>query len=363
MSQWHNPESSRGDLHPQRIAIFRALQLGDLMQAVPAFRAIRAGFPDAEITLIGLPWARSFVRRFHRYIDRFVAFVGFPGITEVAYNPACTAHFIREQQAFQYDLAIQMHGSGPASNRFTLALQSKVTAGYYVGKRPRGLTINAPYPHDQHEIYRNLGLARLLGCPDCHPRLEFPLGNQDFAEAKGLLRRLSRANRPWIGLHAGARSPARRWPAEYFALLANILTQNVKAQVILTGSSDDQPIVQAVIEHMETQPLNLVGTTSLGGLAALISELDLFISNDTGPSHLATAVDTPSISIFGPADYRRWAPLDQTRHPIVRHAVECSPCGYWQCPIDHPCLRLISPAMVFQVAESLLSRGTVSCDV
>jgi len=349
--------------NPQRIAIFRALQLGDLLQAVPAFRAIRAGFPNAEITLIGLPWARSFVQRFHHYIDRFVEFAGFPGIVEVEFIAERTSRSIKEQQAYGYDLVIQMHGSGQASNPFVLALEGKNTAGYYEGKRPQGLTIGAPYLHDQHEIYRNLGLATLLGCAKGDLRLEFPLCHTDQAEAKGLLRNLPRANRPWIGLHAGARSPARRWPAEYFASLADACAEQFNAQIILTGSPDEQNIVQTVIEHMVTEPLNLTGKTSLGGLAALIGELDLFVSNDTGPAHLAIAVDTPSITIFGPADPRRWAPLDQQRHPIARHPVECSPCSYWRCPIDHPCLRRISPSMVFQIAETLLTRGTVSCDV
>ena len=113
---------------PERIAIFRALQLGDLLQAIPALRAIRARFPDAEITLIGLPWAKSFTQRFHRYIDRFVEFVAFPGIPEVEVIPEHVAGFIEEQRAYGYDIAIQMHGSGRASNRFILALGAKMSA-------------------------------------------------------------------------------------------------------------------------------------------------------------------------------------------------------------------------------------------
>lgn len=349
--------------NPQRVAVFRALQLGDLLQAVPALRALQAGFPDAEITLIGLPWAKSFVQRFHHYVDRFVEFVGFPGIGEVEVVPERTALFIKEQRAYGYDLVIQMHGSGRTSNRFVLALGGRMTVGYYDDQRPEGLTLGAPYPHDEPEVLQNLGLAKLLGCPNCDPRLEFPLCNKDRAEAAALLRGLPRANRPLIGLHAGARSPVRRWPAEYFASVADDFVQRFNAQVILTGSLNEKTIVRSVAERMTTQPINLAGKTSLGGLAALISELDLFVSNDTGAAHLANAVDTPSITIFGPADYRRWAPLDRVRHPIVWRPVECSPCGYWQCPIDHRCLRWVSPDMVIEVAESLLARGIVSCDV
>src|SRR5947207_355832 len=220
--------------HSRRIAIFRALQLGDLLQAIPALRAIRSGFPNAEITLIGLPWAKSFIQRFHHYVDRFVEFVGFPGIAEVEVIPERIAGFLEEQRVYGYDLAIQMHGSGRTSNRFILALGAKMTIGYYKDIRPQGLTLKAPYPDHQPEVYRNLGLAKLLGCQDCDPRLEFPLCNQDRSEAFTLLSRLSHLDRSWIGLHAGARPSSRRWPVQYFALIADELTQRFNAQIILT---------------------------------------------------------------------------------------------------------------------------------
>lgn len=347
--------------NPRRIAVFRALQLGDLLQAIPALRAIRACFQEAEITLIGLPWAKSFAQRFHCYIDRFVEFAGFPGISEVEVLPGRIAAFLEEQRAYNYDLAIQMHGSGRTSNGFILALGAKMTVGYYEGRCKEGLTAGAPYPEDQHEIYRNLGLAKMLGCQDCDPRLEFPLCDQDHKEAALLLSRLPYPNRPWIGLHVGATASSRRWPSRYFATLADELTQKFKAQIILTGNSDEKAMVQAVQAKMKMQSLNLAGETSLGGLAALMSQFDLFVSNDTGPAHIANALDIPSITIFGPVDYRRWAPLDQVRHPIVRHAVACSPCGFSDCPIDHRCLRGVNPASVMSVAERLLLEGLVAC--
>ncbi len=348
---------------PKRIAIFRALQLGDMLVAVPALRAIRAGFPHAEITLIGLPWAASFARRFRRYVDRFVEFVGFPGIDEVEVVPERTARFLTRQHAYRYDLVIQMHGSGQASNAFALALGGSMTVGYYEGTMPAQFTLGAPYPHNQPEVLRNLGLAKLLGCPSYDARLEFPLCNEDRAEAAMLLRRLPRADRPWIGLHAGARPPARRWPVEYFASVGDRFARLYNAQVILTGGPDEKSTVQKVMELMKTRPLSVAGETSLGGLTALISELDLFISNDTGPAHVANAIDTPSVTIFGPADYLRWAPLDQVRHPIVRRPVKCSPCDYWECPIDHRCLRWVTPEMVVETAERLLSMAGVRCNV
>jgi lipopolysaccharide heptosyltransferase II len=340
---------------PRRIAIFRALQLGDLLTAVPALRALRQRYPRAEITLIGLPWAASFVQRYAQYLDRFVEFAGYPGIAEVPYDPERGQRFLAEQRAYGYDLAIQMHGSGQTSNPFVLELNAPLNVGYYEGEPPEGLTLSRPYPHHQPEIVRNLGLAELLGADVSQTGLEFPLFEQDYAEAATLLRKLPKASRPWIGLHPGSRPPARRWPAEYFAAVADTLARRFDAQIILTGGPVEEMTVEEVIRYMQAPAINLAGQTSLGGLAAIISKLDLFISNDTGPAHIADAVHCPGVTIFGPAEYERWKPLSATRH-AVRQPVPCSPCSFWECPIDHRCLRWLNPERVIDSAASYLSK-------
>ncbi len=347
----------------KKIAIFRALYLGDMLLAVPALRAIRRRFPEAEITLVGLSWMEAFVRRFRCYVDRFVEFGGYPGIKEIELVPERSERFIKEQKAYGYDVVIQMHGSGCVSNAVVAALGGKETIGYYTDDCMDTLTRGLPYPDDQPEVCRNLGLAKLLGCTELDPRLEFPLFPEDRCEAAHLLYQLPRADRPWIGIHTGAKMPVRRWPVEYFAQVADYFTEKFQAQIILTGSTHEETTVQLVAEKMHIQPLNIAGKTSLGGLAAMIRELDLFISNDTGPAHVANAVDTPSVTIFGPADPQRWASLDVARHPFVRQAVACSPCGFWECPIDHRCLRWVPPQRVLEVAEELLLKGTVTCNV
>jgi|SRR5579871_728002 lipopolysaccharide heptosyltransferase II len=345
----------------RRVAVFRALQLGDMLVAVPALRALRAQYPQAEITLIGLPWAASFARRFHLYIDRFVAFPGFPGIPEAEYEAERTARFLAEQQSDSYDLAIQLHGSGESSNPFVLALGSSYTIGFAHEQQSTAYRKFIPYPDQLPEIWRCLQLVRQLGCRSLSPRLEFPLTACDIAEAEALLRPLRQQRRLRVGLHAGARSPARRWPAARFAALADALIERYHAQIVLTGSPQEEPAVRDVMRHMQSEPLNLAGLTSLGGLGAVIERLDLFISNDTGPAHLACAMETPSITIFGPADPRRWAPLDRRYHRIVRYPVACSPCGYWTCPIGHGCLRGITPAAVLATANQLLARRETLC--
>ncbi|HET7036362.1 MAG TPA: glycosyltransferase family 9 protein [Thermomicrobiaceae bacterium] len=339
----------------RRIAVLRALQLGDLLVAVPALRSLRAGFPEAEITLIGLPWAAWFAARFSHYLDRFVAFGGAPGIDEVELDEARMADYLAAQRAHGYDLAVQLHGSGGASNPAVLALGARCSAGCYVGQPPAGLTVAVPYPDELPEPLRLLRLTAALGCPERGTQLEFPLRPEDAAEADALLAPLAGQMGPWIGLHCGARAPARRWPPARFASLADALARRHGAAIVLSGGPDEDAIAAEVAGLMEAPALNLAGQTSLGGLAALISRLDLFISNDTGPAHLARALDTPSVTIFGPAEFPRWAPLDSSRHRLARQFVHCSPCAHRECPIDHRCLRGVSTTMVLSAAESLLA--------
>jgi ADP-heptose:LPS heptosyltransferase len=352
---------------PERIAVFRALYLGDLLVAVPAFRALRARFPHAEITLIGLSWAAAFVQRFSHYIDRLVVFPGYPRLKEGDGSAEEQARFLREQQAYGYDLVIQMHGSGKTSNRLVQALEGPIALGYYEDKRPTYLQFAAPYPHEQHEIWRNLHLVAQLGCTELDPRMEFPLSDEDYAEADRLLAELpsgadneqaAEKRSLLIGIHPGSRSPARRWPGEYFAAVADKLAREWNARIVLTGGPGEQETVRDVMTCMNMPALNLAGRTSLGALAALIKKFTLFISNDTGPTHMACAVDTASITIFGPAEYQRWAPLDRSLHRAVRRPVACSPCGYWECPIDHRCLRWLTPDTVLSAAERLIHEAT-----
>ncbi len=346
----------------ERIAIVRALHLGDLLLAVPAMRALRAAYPHAEVTLIGLPWAKHLCRASRVTSTGSSHSLATPAFARRPWIADRTEGFLAEQRTYGYDVVIQMHGSGRASTPFALALGGRSTVGYYEGARPSRLTLGAPYADDQPEVIRNLSLVRLLTRRDAPPALEFPLFEDDRAEAAALLAEVSRASGPLVIVHAGARSPARRWPCERFATVADALAASEGARIVLTGGPDEADTVRAVRERMSAVPLDLSGRTSLGGLAAVIAAADLFIGNDTGPAHIAEAVGTPSVTIFGPADRRRWAPLDQSINRVEWRRVGCNPCGYWDCPIDHRCLRRIGPDAVLETARALLRQEVAACN-
>lgn len=308
------------DLRVPRIAVLRALYLGDLLCAVPAFRALRRRYPAAEITLIGLPWADQLVRRLP-YIDRLLAFPGFPGLAEIEYCAERTAGFLAEARAYSYDLAIQMHGDGNISNGFVAELGARMSLGYRRGPDPR-LTLSRPYQLAEHEVLRWLRLIAALDRRGAQASrqlddlaLEFPLLPEDIASAARIL--FVAPAFPLVGLHPGAKAKARRWPAERFAALADTLIERYGADIVLTGSAAEQQLTATVRRAMHYPALDLAGETDLGTLGAVIARLDLLVSNDTGAAHMAVAVGTPSVALFGPGRPEEWGPLDRTRHQVV----------------------------------------------
>lgn len=147
----------------ERIAVLRALFLGDLLCATPALRALEQAFPRAEVTLIGLPWAATLVERLP-YLDRFVAFPGYPGIREVAYDQERTAAFFTDMRAQRFDLAFQMHGDGRSTNGFVAQLGAARTIGFARPGDTR-LDIWAAYAPEEHETLRWLrSLALPIWC-------------------------------------------------------------------------------------------------------------------------------------------------------------------------------------------------------
>ncbi len=301
----------------QRIAVLRALFLGDLICTTPAFRALHRRFPEAEITLIGLPWAAELVARVP-YLHRLDHFPGYPSIIEVPYDAARTSSWLAVARAKPFDLAVQMHGSGRVTNGFIAALGARTTIGYHP-ERDNRLTGTLSWMEGEHEVLRWLRLVEMVGATGESTRVDWPVSEGDRTRAAALLAETTGG--PLIGLHAGAKDAARRWPPERFAALGNTLANAFGARIVLTGAESERAISRAIQQEMRTPVLNLAGETDIGTFAAIIAQLDLLVTNDTGASHLAAASGTRSVVLFGPSNPRQWAPLDRERHDVLEAPV------------------------------------------
>jgi ADP-heptose:LPS heptosyltransferase len=329
------------------IAVFRALQLGDLLCSVPALRALRAAYPDAHITLIGLPWARELAARLRQYVNHFIAFPGFPGLPETTPDLDSIPEFFRLTRERRFDLALQLHGSGEFTNPLTVLMGARRNAGYY---RPGHYRPEAGRFHewrdDEHEVLRWLRLVELLGIEPQGTHLEFPLREPDWQAWRAL--NLGH----YAVIHAGSQLPSRRWPPQRFAEVGDALAEQ-GLRVVLTGTQAEFHLLEDVRLAMRRPALNLAGRTTLGTLGALIARATLLVCNDTGVSHIAAATQTPSVVIACGSDPKRWAPLNRDLHRVVWHDVPCRPCAHRDCPVGHPCALGVSAHAVIRETTRL----------
>ncbi|MBD2091737.1 glycosyltransferase family 9 protein [Microcoleus sp. FACHB-1515] len=298
----------RDRLNPQSIVVVRALPgLGDLLCLVPALRALRRAFPHARIALLGLAAARGVADRFAEYVDEWIEFPGFPGIPEVAIDPVRISHFLSQMESF--DLALQLHGNGSLMNIFVALLAAKQSAGFYLPDRfcpdPQ---FYLPYPDDLPEVRRSLHLLKFLGISLQGEQLEFPLTTQEQTIKWPFDR--------YACLHPGASVASRRWPIDQFAALGDRLA-TAGFEVVLTGTAIEADLTEAIATRMQHRAINLAGKTDLGSLAVLLQSARLLVCNDTGVSHLAAAMQTPSVVLFSDSDLERWRPIDHQLHRAI----------------------------------------------
>jgi ADP-heptose:LPS heptosyltransferase len=302
---------------PRRIVVFRALKLGDMLCAVPAFRSLRAVFPEAQIVLVGLPWAAEFVDCYRSFFDGFREFPGYPGLPECEPEIERVQTFLKEMEAEEFDLCIQMHGSGGVTNGLIVRFGARQNAGFFESSKAcPDPTMFLPYPDRGLELRRLLRLLEHLGIPSRGEHLEFPLRDDDIRQARLIRESYGLKPHGYACVHPGASVPERRWPPQLFADVASVLA-NQGLDIVLTGSAGERDLTRAVERAMPFSPINLAGRTALGPLAALLSSARILVCNDTGVSHLCDALGVPSVVISTGDNPERWAPVDRHLHRVL----------------------------------------------
>jgi ADP-heptose:LPS heptosyltransferase len=298
------------------VAVLRALQLGDLLCAIPALRALRAALPDAHITLIGLPWSAALPARYPAYIADVLLLPGYPGFPEQRFEPAALVQFLAEARARRFDLAIQLQGDGTHANSLVSSLGADRVAGFYCRDSacPDARWF-FPYPDHLREPARHVALMEFLGAPSRGESLEFPLYDSDLEELAGAAPELETAG-PYVCVHPGGRAKERRWDPAGFAAVADGLAGQ-GFTVVLTGTEVEMPVSRSVRALMRRSGIDLCGRTGLGTMAALLSRCRMLLCNDTGVSHLAAALGVPSVVVSTRSDPWRWAPAGSARHRLL----------------------------------------------
>jgi ADP-heptose:LPS heptosyltransferase len=303
----------------EKLAVFRGLYLGDLVAATPALRSLRRGYPRTEITLVSLPWAAALSPHLENLVDRLLPYPGAPGLDGVGTAEEVES-FLTRARAERFDLAVNMHGRGPVSTRLVARFGAHRIASFVgeEGSDVPALNIEVPWDAETHESRKLLLLAEKVG--GAHTRAydssepELRVREEDDRRALALLRR--RPRKPLALVHPGASVPEKRWPGEAYGRMADGLVRR-GYEVTVTGSAGEKELTRLVSEAAPGS-LDLGGETDLSTLVALVARASVVVSNDTGPAHLAYALRTHSVTLFGPStDASRWGPLDGERHAVI----------------------------------------------
>lgn len=357
----------------RRVAVLRALSLGDMVCATPALAALRRRFPQAHITLVGQAWAQAWAARMP-VIDDFVALPPHPLTDDVSEGGAAWDAFVQGMRARRLDLAVQLHGSGGVSNGVVGQWGARHVLAFHephAGRRGPPAVTGAPdvgvvWPQEGSEVARLLHLVDSLGPPSSrrqgtspsagHTALHHPVEEADRQAARALLRARglpAGRGQGWVCVHPGSKWASRRWPVTRFAAVALELAQRGHT-IVLTGSAHERDLVQAV-QHSVPQAIDLCGLTDLWTLGAVIDGARLLLCNDTGVSHLAAARRVPSVVVSCGSDVARWSPADALRHRVLWSAPACRPCVQAACSQPrHTCAEDIGVAQVLAAAQAAL---------
>jgi lipopolysaccharide heptosyltransferase II len=332
--------------------------VGDAVMSLPALRAIRGRWPEAEIAVLARPWVAELYRH-QQCADRLLVYDhrgrhgGFWGRERLA----------RELRAARFDTAVLLQNAFEAA---WLAWRARIPEriGYARDRRSWLLTRAVAVPVrgevPPHQSYYYLELLRRVGWIERLPAvdaiaLRVPEEVRREAEQK-LLAAGARPGATRIAFAPGATyGSAKCWLPERYAALADGLIAAADADVILFGAPPEREMAERIARSMQRRAVNLAGATSIGELPGLLRACRLFVGNDSGAMHVAAAVGLPVVGIFGPTDPEATRPASP-QFTLVREPVSCSPCLLRHCPIDHRCMTRISVEQVLGVARALLAR-------
>lgn len=346
-----------------RILILKPSSLGDVIHTLPVLSALRARFPNAYIA-----W---FVKK--QWADLLHRIEGLDQVWAVGHGLRNWLAEIPRLRQKDFDLAVDFQGLFRSGAMAWLS-GAPVRIGFANGREASSLF----YTHkvvvdnpDMHAVDRYVLVAQALGATVDQPAFTIHISDSDLGKAGELLTKHGlNIDSPWIAMNIGGRWPTKRWPSKFFAMTADQLQQKGLGRIVLIGGPEDQGVAQEVTSLMVTTPIDLTGKTPLTILPALLQATRVLITNDSGPMHLAAALRTPVVAVFGPTNPARTGPYGK-EHVTLVSEVPCHPCYSRSCQNAKQleCLFTIAPRQVVEAAESLCSSrllkktaATFSCD-
>lgn len=335
----------------RRVAVRGTNWVGDAMMSVPALRELRRVLPDARITLC----TRGNLRGIFEDAD----FIDDLLIFDKNNSTKSLFEQIKLWRARKFDLAVLLNNAFESAF-LAYAGRARNRIGYNTEKRGFLLTGALAVPawkNRRHEVFYYLNIVaelekRLRGETEIWQRAPdaslFVSETRKTAARQFLIENGADLSKKIVAFCPGStNSRAKRWHAENYARLADLINENLDATVVLIGSPDESEVSNKVLQAARVKPILLTGKTNLAESIAILSVADLLVTNDTGPAHIAPAVGTKTVVIFGPTIPATTRPFSDAAE-IVRKPPACAPCMLRDCPIDHRCMTAVTPELVFR---------------
>ncbi len=346
------------------ILMVKLSAIGDVIHTLPALNAIKSYFPDAHITWLVEEDAASLVEG-HEALDRVLVSKRkrwMRGLRSSSFFSTISEiyRFIKALRDTHYDMILD----------FQALLKSGVLIAFARGRRKIGfgkglehmehsyIFLNERIPAVDMEIHalsRGMMFMEALGIPSDTVEYKLPVSSHDYEKVEDLMTTYGLLGaKTLIAINPVAKWETKLWANKKFSQLADMLIHRYDAKIVFTGGPDDRPTIQDIMAAMKGHAANLAGHTTLKMLAALYEKMVFVVSTDTGPMHMAAAVGTPVVALFGPTAPWRTGPFGSI-HQIVRAELDCAPCFKRECKtID--CMEQIS---VQQVIDAIHKLGIV----
>ncbi|MCX5913548.1 MAG: lipopolysaccharide heptosyltransferase II [Deltaproteobacteria bacterium] len=339
----------------RKVLVRTANWIGDAVMTLPALASIREGLPKRHLAVLTKPWVADLFSN-HPMVDEVILYES-PGIHEGVRGKWKLARELRQEQ---FDLAILFQNAFEAAFIAYLAGIPR-RAGYNTDARGILLTRAVPVngmikKGHQVDYYRAMTAGLGFQSRPSPPSLALTKSQREEGErildSRGLQR-----ERGLIGLAPGAAyGPAKQWFPERFASLADRLSRDWGARILIFGSQGDRGAASQLIRSARREAADFTGQTTLGQAIGLIARCRLFVTNDSGLMHVAAALGVPVVAIFGSTDPARTGPLGENCR-VVRKPLPCAPCLKTHCPEKRECMEKITVDEVYEAAKGLWDRA------
>jgi len=337
----------------KRMLIVRTDRIGDVLLSTPVIKTLRDNYPNSYIAMMVSPYAKDIVDG-NPYLDEVIIYD-----KEGSHKSwPRSIKFSRNLKKKRFDLAIILHPTNRV-HLVTFFAGIRRRIGY---DRKLGFLLTDRIEHtkqlgEKHELEYTLDLVRYLGIEPKDKNLFMPIRPESEKRVEELFQQggINKTDK-LLAIHPGASCPSKIWPNERFADVADKLNERYGFKVLVIAGPKDLALAESVIKHMHKPAVNLAGKTSVSQLASVLKRCNLFISNDSGPVHIAAALGTPVISIFGRNQKglspTRWGPTGK-KDKILHKEVGCIECLAHNCTKKFACIKAITVDDVLNAADSL----------